>query len=108
MFQQIGGVKIGRDLLRCWNVGWPFARIVVGAQSLEIRVFLFGVTKKYAFARDEIFGLRVVKVTFSRILVVEHRNEKYANFIAWESFPSRGFSALLDELQRQQYDVATD
>lgn len=105
MFQQIGGVKIGRDITRCWNIAWPFARIFVDENRLEIRVFLFGVTKKYLFARDEIVGLRIEKATFSRVLVIEHRDAKYAKFIAWESFPSRGFQILRDELEFCGYSV---
>ena len=108
MFQQTGGVKIGRDILRCWNIGWPFARFVATAECLEIRVFLFGVTKKYAFARDEIVSLRIQKATFSRVLVIEHRNAKLPSFIAFEAFPSRKFQTLLDELQKCGYSVVLD
>ena len=108
MFQQTGGVKIGRDILRCWNIGWPFARLFIHNDSLEIRVFLFGITKKYAFARDEIVSLRIQKATFSRVLVIEHRNEKLPSFIAFEAFPSRNLQNLLDELQKCGYSVVLD
>lgn len=105
MFQQIGGVKIGRDIARCWNIGWPFARFVATADGLEIRVFLFGVTKKYCFARDEIVSLRIQKATFSRVLVIEHRHANDARFIAFEAFPSRRLRPLLDELESCGYSV---
>ena len=108
MFQQIGGVKIGRDILRCWNIGWPFARLFIRNDGLEIRVFLFGVTKKYAFSHDEIVALRVQKATFSRVLVIEHRNEKLPSFIAFEAFPSRKMQTLLDELQNRGYSVVSE
>ena len=108
MLQQTGGVKIGRDILRCWNIGWPFVRLVITIDGLEIRVFLFGVTKKYAFARDEIVSLRIQKATFSRVLVIEHRNAKLPSFIGFEAFPARKFQTLLDELQRCGYSVMLD
>lgn len=105
MFQQIGGVKIGRDIARCWNIGWPFARLLVRGENLEIRVFLFGVTKVYRFTKNEIVQLRVAKATFSRVLVIEHRNANYPQFIAFEAFPSRKFQALLDEMKSGVYRV---
>lgn len=108
MFQQIGGVKIGRDILRCWNIGWPFARLFIHNDSLGIRVFLFGVTKEYAFARDEIVSLRIQKATFSRVLVIEHRNAKLPSFIAFEAFPTRTMQTLLDDLQRCGYSIMLD
>ncbi len=108
MSQQIGGVKIGRDMLRCWNIGWPFARLFIYSDGLEIRVFLFGVTKKYTFARDEIVSVRIQRATFSRVLVIEHRDEKLPSFIAFEAFPSRKMQTLLDELQNCGYSVVSE
>lgn len=107
-YQQIGGLKIGRNALLCWNIGWPFARFLVAPDALEIRVFLFGVTKKYRFVRDDVSSLRVMRTTFSRVLVIEHRNSTYAKFIAWESFPTRHFQQLHDNLKACDYNVLLD
>ncbi len=106
MFQQIGGLKIGRDMWRCWNIGWPFTRLICQSETLEIRVFLFGITKIYRFARSEIVALKTYETAFSRGVVIEHRNEKLPKFIAFEAFPSRNFAALIEGLERSGYIVA--
>ena len=108
MSQQTGGVKIGRDILRCWNIGWPFARLFIHSDGLEIRVFLFGVTKVYRFSKNEIVLLKTYQTAFSRGVVIEHRNEKYPVFIAFEAFPARTFSNLLDELKNCGYSVVIE
>ena len=104
-FQQIGGVKIGRDLLRCWNIGWSFARLVCGGDALEIRVFLFGVTKVYRFTKDEIVALKTYRTAFSRGVVIEHCNAGYPNFLAFEAFPARNFAALMEGIEKSGFAV---
>lgn len=105
MFRQTGGVKIGRDFRRCWNIGWPFARLLVGADVIEIRVFLFGITKKYRFARAEIVALRVYRTRFSCGVSIEHRNEKFPQLLAFEAFPPRRLDAILQALRAADFDI---
>lgn len=104
-FQQTGGLKIGRDIFRCWNIGWPFARLVITNDALEVRVFLFGVTKRYSFSRDEIVALQSYRTAFSCGVRIEHCKADCPTYIAFEAFPPRHFQSLIENLRDCNYSV---
>jgi hypothetical protein len=76
-FSQIGGAR-----LDFFNATWPFARITVSPEMIELKCF----SKKYQFLKDQIIDLREYNGIISKGLLIEHKLKSYTHHMVFWTF----------------------
>ena len=92
-FSQIGGAR-----LDIFNATWPFARITITKQMIELRCF----SKKYALEKNRIIGVREYNGILSKGLIIEHDRAEYPHHMVFWTF---GFDKLRRHLESLGYSV---
>src|SRR6185436_8925558 len=93
IFTQIGGARIS-----VINATWPFATLQV--TECELRLRCFG--KRWTFPKAELIRLSEHRGFFSVGLRIQHRIERYTQFIVFWSF---AFPTLKRVLEQRGYTV---
>ena len=88
-FIQFGGVRF--DTI---NATWPFAKIIVNAQMIEIKVFW----KRYTLHRNDIIGLRKYQGLLSNGIIIEHSKTDLSNHIVFWSIDFEKLKQGLENL----------
>ena len=91
IFSQIGGTRLG-----FFNATWPFAKISVSQDTLELKCF----SKKYKFEKDQIIDLREYNGMMSKGLLIEHKLNDYPEHIVFWTFK---FERLKHSLEKFGY-----
>ena len=93
IFSQIGGARFG-----IFNATWPFAKINVSPNKIELKCFL----KTYQFEKDKIIRLREYNGIISKGLLIEHNLKDYPHHVV---FWSLKFERLKNRLKNFGYLV---
>jgi hypothetical protein len=88
-FSQIGGVR-----LDSFNISWPFAKISVSPNTIELNCFL----KKYVLKKDQLKELREYKGIFSRGLLIEHSLTNYPQHMVFWTFRFENLKKHLESM----------
>jgi hypothetical protein len=97
------GTPVGQSFWRATNAPWPFARIRVSSDRLQIVVNVWNIWK-HSFELERL-GVRQIRRTrglFSVGVVVEHVKTEYPPFILFWTFR---YEILIDALRRLGYTV---
>ena len=101
-FTQRGGIRVGPAFWLSWGATFPFAKITVTQEGIQISVFSLFFIRRYSFARSDIRRLDTEHGVFFRGLVIEHTRDDYSSFML---FWSLAWSELVTALQQRGFRV---
>jgi hypothetical protein len=90
-----GGSRIGRSFLRSWNWTWPFARLGVAADALNLST----PGRAYEFGRDSVRAIRLVG---PRGIAIEHAVPEVPPCVVFWSFNR---DTVIAALQSEGYPI---
>jgi hypothetical protein len=91
-YAERGGAMILPAAFGSLYVTWPFARLCVSRDLVELSVL----RRSYSFPSDQLTRLRPHRILFGRGLRIEHRVSSYPSLLVFWSFDlARTFDALL-------------
>lgn len=86
-FSQIGGAR-----LDFWNASWPFAKIIVTSDMLELKCLW----KKYQFTKDQVVDLRAYSGIMSKGLLIVHKLKNYPHHIVFWTLNFRKLKKVME------------
>jgi len=78
-----GGVRYGKTYTNAFNATWPFARLIIGPEGIQLNSTFF---KIFSFSKQDITAVSKYSGFFSEGLRIEHHVADYPPFIVfWTS-----------------------
>lgn len=104
-YVETGGLRWGASHWKAWNASWPFARLLVSPERLEITVGVWRFCRKFEFSRSEIRALRRKRGMSTTGVRVEHAKSGYPPYILFWTF---NFASLRRQLEERGYIFAEE
>jgi hypothetical protein len=78
-----GGIRYGKTYGDAFNASWPFARLIIGTEGIQLNTTFF---KNFSFLKQDIAAVSKYSGFFSEGLRIEHHIADYPPFIVfWTS-----------------------
>jgi hypothetical protein len=91
---ETGGLRWGSSFVAASNVTWPFARILISRDRIQLTLI---VGRSFEFRADEVQQLRRRKGLIFTGVVIEHRIQNYPSFILYWTL---NYTRLANTLRR--------